>query len=202
MYIYIYCLYSLTSMCWLITLCNTYHIAGNFREVQIFAIFATHDQNAKIRTAKYETAKIWTRELLEIFTPCVLCASLARSDVWRWHYSAISNRRTTSYPFPRNIFRPLLARRRERGVVINRENFFWRGNGIFAKIWTRENFPLYGNWSSIETKPLQWAVRSRPGRTGCVPLGKSTLFLTPVFVKDNEMRLNVGLFAYFFWTHP
>ena len=26
----------------------------------------------------------------------------------------------------------------------NCENFFWRGNGIFAKIWTRENFPLYG----------------------------------------------------------
>ena len=35
-----------------------YRIAGNFREVQIFAIFATYDQNAKIRTAKYETAKI------------------------------------------------------------------------------------------------------------------------------------------------
>ena len=89
-----------------------YRIAGNFREVQIFAIFATHDQNAKIRTSKYETAKIWTRELLEIFTPCVLCASLARSDVWLWHYSAISNRQTTSYPFPWDIFRPLLARRR------------------------------------------------------------------------------------------
>jgi len=29
-----------------------YRIAGNFREVQIFAIFATHDKNAKIRTAK------------------------------------------------------------------------------------------------------------------------------------------------------
>ena len=27
-------------------------IARNFREVQIFAIFATHDQNAKIRTVK------------------------------------------------------------------------------------------------------------------------------------------------------
>ena len=35
-----------------------YHIVGNFREVQIFAIFATQDQNAKIRTAKYESAKI------------------------------------------------------------------------------------------------------------------------------------------------
>ena len=34
-----------------------YRIAGNFREVQIFAIFATHDQNAKIRTAKYEPGK-------------------------------------------------------------------------------------------------------------------------------------------------
>ena len=46
-----------------------YHIVGNFREVQIFAIFATHDQNAKIRTAKYETTKILTHELLEIFYP-------------------------------------------------------------------------------------------------------------------------------------
>ena len=34
-----------------------YRIAGNFHEVQIFAIFATHDQNAKIRTAKYEPRK-------------------------------------------------------------------------------------------------------------------------------------------------
>ena len=34
-----------------------YRIAGNFRKVQIFAIFATHDQNAKIRTAKYEPGK-------------------------------------------------------------------------------------------------------------------------------------------------
>ena len=43
-----------------------YHIAGNFREVQIFAIFAifaTHDQNAKIGTAKYELRK-FERELL------------------------------------------------------------------------------------------------------------------------------------------
>ena len=29
-----------------------YRIAGNFREVQIFAIFVTHDQNANIKTAK------------------------------------------------------------------------------------------------------------------------------------------------------
>ena len=29
-----------------------YCIAGNFREVKIFAIFATHNQNTKIRTAK------------------------------------------------------------------------------------------------------------------------------------------------------
>ena len=35
-----------------------YCIAGNFREVQIFAIFATHDQNVKIRTAKYEPRKV------------------------------------------------------------------------------------------------------------------------------------------------
>ena len=73
---------------------DNYCIAGNFRNVQIFA---THNQNAKIRIAKYKTAKIWTRELLKIFTPCNLCTSLARSDVWRWHYSAISNRQTTSY---------------------------------------------------------------------------------------------------------
>ena len=32
-----------------------YRIVGDFREG---AIFATHDQNAKIRTAKYETTKI------------------------------------------------------------------------------------------------------------------------------------------------
>ena len=90
---------------------RSYRIAGNFREVHIFAIFATHGQNAKIRTAKYKTVKIWTRELLEIFTPCVLCASLARSGIWQWHYSTISNRQTTSYPFPQDIFCPLLARR-------------------------------------------------------------------------------------------
>ena len=37
-----------------------YCIAGNFCEVQIFAIFATHDQDVKMRTrtVKYETAKI------------------------------------------------------------------------------------------------------------------------------------------------
>ena len=29
-----------------------YCIVGNFREVQIFTIFATHNQNVKIRTAK------------------------------------------------------------------------------------------------------------------------------------------------------
>ena len=36
---------------------EAYRIARNFREVQLFVIFATHDQNAKIRTTKYETAK-------------------------------------------------------------------------------------------------------------------------------------------------
>ena len=36
---------------------RVYHIAGNFREVQIFAIFVTHDQNAKIRTMKQELQK-------------------------------------------------------------------------------------------------------------------------------------------------
>ena len=54
-----------------------YRIAGNFRQVQIFAIFATHDQNAKIKTAKYEK---FEHVKLEIFTSCVLCTSLARSD--------------------------------------------------------------------------------------------------------------------------
>ena len=46
-----------------------YRIAGNFREVQIFAIFATHDQNAKIRTAK-----ILTRALFGNFLPHAFCA--------------------------------------------------------------------------------------------------------------------------------
>ena len=47
-----------------------YRIAGNFREVQIFAIFATHDQNAKIRTVKYEPRKFeheLLRELLNLW---------------------------------------------------------------------------------------------------------------------------------------
>ena len=81
---------------------------GKFsRGPNFHTIFVTHDQNTKIRTAK-----IWTRELLEIFTPCVLCTGLVWSDVSHWHYSAISNRLTTSYPFPRDIFHPLLAWRR------------------------------------------------------------------------------------------
>ena len=40
----------------LVTILHTYR--GNFYEVQIFVIFATHDQNGKIRTSKYETVKI------------------------------------------------------------------------------------------------------------------------------------------------
>ena len=52
---------------------NCYRIVGNFREVQFFAIFLTHDQNAKIRTAKYQTAKIWTRGLWK-FLPRAFCA--------------------------------------------------------------------------------------------------------------------------------
>ena len=40
--------------CWFVM---TYRIAGNFREVQIFTIFTTHDQNAKIRTVKYKPRK-------------------------------------------------------------------------------------------------------------------------------------------------
>ena len=36
----------------LVVTSETYRIAGNVREVQIFAIFVTHDKNAKIRTAK------------------------------------------------------------------------------------------------------------------------------------------------------
>ena len=39
---------------YLVTLLIKFYIAGNFCEVQIFMIFATHEQNAKIRTAKYE----------------------------------------------------------------------------------------------------------------------------------------------------
>ena len=45
---------------------------GNFHEVQIFAIFATHDQNTKIRTAKisrtFAWTFAWTFEHAEIFT--------------------------------------------------------------------------------------------------------------------------------------
>ena len=56
----------------------SYRIAGNFREVQIFAIFATHDQNAKIRTAKFQhlnfCVKNWTRGN---FRTCVLCAIIS-----------------------------------------------------------------------------------------------------------------------------
>ena len=60
-----------------------YRIAGNFREVQIFTIFATHDQkrenkNREIRNR--ENLNMWT---FEKFYPRVLCASLAQSDVWR-----------------------------------------------------------------------------------------------------------------------
>ena len=50
--------------------CYWYRIAGNFCEVQIFAIFATHDQNAK-----FEHVNFWK------FLPHAFCASLARSDV-------------------------------------------------------------------------------------------------------------------------
>ena len=35
-----------------------YRIVGNFRELQIFTIFATHNQYVTIRTVKYETAKM------------------------------------------------------------------------------------------------------------------------------------------------
>ena len=38
---------------------GAYRIARNFREVQIFAIFATHDRNTKTKTAKILTAKIY-----------------------------------------------------------------------------------------------------------------------------------------------
>ena len=53
-----------------------YRIVGNFREVQIFAIFTTHDQNAKIRTTnklKHVNifVNIWSRGN---FRMCVLCA--------------------------------------------------------------------------------------------------------------------------------
>ena len=51
---------------------HLYRIAGNFCEVQIFAIFATHNQNAKIRTAKYETAKFEHVNLWK-FLPRAFC---------------------------------------------------------------------------------------------------------------------------------
>ena len=50
-----------------------YRIVGNFRKVQIFAIFVTHSRNAKIKTAKILTAVV----LVKIFHTCVLCTSLA-----------------------------------------------------------------------------------------------------------------------------
>ena len=40
----------------------------------------------------------------------------------------------------------------------NRKNFFWRGNAIFVKIWTSENFPLYGRREKVLPLPM-W-----PGR--------------------------------------
>ena len=42
---------------YLVKLLIKFHIAGNFCEVQIFMIFVTHEQNAKIRTAKYKPLK-------------------------------------------------------------------------------------------------------------------------------------------------
>ena len=59
-----------------------YCIAGNFCEVQIFAIFATHDQNAKIRTAKISTPEL-LREKLDSWKFShmrFVHYSLARSD--------------------------------------------------------------------------------------------------------------------------
>ena len=52
-----------------------YHLVKNFHEIQIFAIFATHDQNTKIKTTKiWHMNFVWTFELMEIFTRvfCVL----------------------------------------------------------------------------------------------------------------------------------
>ena len=74
----------------------------NFRDPQP----KRENKNREIQNR--ENLNTW---ILEIFIPCILCASLAQSDVQRWHYSTISNRQTTSYPLPRDIFRPPLARR-------------------------------------------------------------------------------------------
>ena len=46
--------------------------SGKFSRGPNFRDFRDQDKNAKISTVKYETVKIWTHELLKIFTPCVL----------------------------------------------------------------------------------------------------------------------------------
>ena len=52
---------------------NQYRIVGNFREVKIFAIFVTHNQNAKIRTTKYENRENLNTNFWK-FLPCAFCA--------------------------------------------------------------------------------------------------------------------------------
>ena len=54
--------------------CKGYRIVGNFREVQIFAIFTTHDQNAKIRTAKYTKPRKFEHVNFWKFLPHAFCA--------------------------------------------------------------------------------------------------------------------------------
>ena len=58
-----------------------YHLVKKFHEIQIFAIFATHDQNTKIINHKNLThefcVNFWTHGN---FHTCVLCTSLAHSD--------------------------------------------------------------------------------------------------------------------------
>ena len=88
---------------------------------------------------------------------------LARSDD-----STASLFQTMSYCLSREIFvlcRPgddkrvwSIARTSAKHENQNRKNFFWRGNAIFVKIWTSENFPLYGRREKVLPLPM-W-----PGR--------------------------------------
>ena len=129
--------------------------SGKFLRGPDFHDFRSPQPKCKNKNREIQSCEIWIRELLEIFTPCVLCTGLTRSDLWQWHYStsAISSRQTTSYPFPRDIFCPLLVQATLQGYGKcenwNLENFFWRRNRIFTKIWTRKIFPLYGTVNCI-----------------------------------------------------
>ena len=62
---------------WQFNFYSKYRIAGNFREVQIFAVFATHDQNAKISTPELLREKLDSWKFSHVR---FVRYSLARSD--------------------------------------------------------------------------------------------------------------------------